>query len=502
MSEKDVVGAVEGAVSAAILQFKTKPKPRKPREKKPRPANDFDDGEPLDLGGYDGDELNDEYGFVVRGGRPCILRELRNVPIEDRITFIQVEAFKLLLCNKFTERRNPVDGKVKRFTHAKAWIDSPDRRTYDGIEFFPDRENGEKTPGFFNLWQGYSVVPERREGASYKVFRDHLLTNIAGGDAELFRWIWAWFAKIVQRPRERIGTALVMRGGQGSGKTKVGQVIGALFMSHYWLVDSPEYIIGKFNAHMASCLLLQADEGFWAGDKAAEGRLKGLVTSDYQMIEAKGIDAIRLRNNVHLLVSSNEGWVIPAGMDERRFAVVDVAGHVAQNAEYFAEMDAQLDAGGRELLLADLLDFDLGTVNLRQIPKTEGLLDQKLASMDPFHKWWWERLDNATTRHTEDRWERSLLRNALYADYVAFCERLAVKRKLEMPLWAKELMKVCPQIKEGRSRALGLGSDRPRSYEIPPLREARSDFEIRLGQAMTWGDADVAVDDVTYTPAF
>ena len=52
---------------------------------------------------------------------------------------------------------------------------------------------------------------------------------------------------------------------------------------------------GQFNAHMASCLLLQADEAVWAGDKAAEGRLKGLITSPIQQIEAKGVDPIRLR---------------------------------------------------------------------------------------------------------------------------------------------------------------------------------------------------------------
>src|SRR5262249_54036900 len=160
---------------------------------------------------------------------------------------------------------------------------------------------------------------------------------------------------MVQRPRERVGTALVMRGRMGTGKTKVGEVIGRLFPRHYFLVDDPRYVTGHFNAHMASCLLLQADEACWAGDRAAERRLKGLITSPIQQIEHKNIDPIRLKNYVRLIMTSNEDWVVPAGKDERRFAVLDVDPRCAQNHEYFREMDAELANGGLEALLADLL---------------------------------------------------------------------------------------------------------------------------------------------------
>ncbi len=57
-------------------------------------------------------------------------------------------------------------------------------------------------------------------------------------------------------------------------------MLGSLFAPHYFPVDDSRYLTGNFNAHMASCLLLQADEAMWAGDKEAEGRLKGLLTSE------------------------------------------------------------------------------------------------------------------------------------------------------------------------------------------------------------------------------
>src|SRR6202012_4096188 len=145
---------------------------------------------------------------------------------------------------------------------------------------------------------------------------------------------FGFFAQMVQRPRERLGIALVMRGKMGSGKTKVGEVIGALFPRHWFLVDDPRYVTGQFNAHMMSCLLLQADEAVWAGDKAAEGRLKGLITSRTQMIESKGIDPVQVANFVRVIMTSNEGWVVPAGVDERRFLVLDVGSGCEQNHAY------------------------------------------------------------------------------------------------------------------------------------------------------------------------
>ncbi len=194
--------------------------------------------------------------------------------------------FNVLYANRFTEIRG-ADGKIKVVTWARAWLSHRHRRTYDGIEFFPNPDGAAGAPGYLNLWRGFGCEPA--PAGSYAIFRDHLLNNVCGGDPALFDYVFGWFAHILQRPRERIGTALVLRGRMGSGKTKVGEVIGSLIPTHYFQVDDPRYIVGQFNAHMAGCLLLQAEEAVWAGDKAAEGRLKGLITSECQMISKRGL---------------------------------------------------------------------------------------------------------------------------------------------------------------------------------------------------------------------
>jgi len=472
---------------------------------------DHDDGPPLTFDDHVG-RMNREWAFVLMGSRAVIMREQADAPIEDRTRVLSLEAFKAYFKNVRwrvkTRVKNDEGDWVegwKTVNAATFWLASPLRRTYDGIEFWPDRDHAPGTKGYFNLWRGFSLTPSQDDAAArrakYSVFEDHVHTNIANGNETHFRWLWHWFAHIVQRPRERIGTAIVLRGKMGTGKTVLGEVIGSLFASHYFLVDDPRYLTGQFNAHMASCLLLQVDEGFWAGDKAAEGRLKGLVTARTQMIESKGVDPIRLTNYVRLLFSSNESWVVPAGLEERRFAVFDVSDGARQNHGYFEELFKQLADGGREALLADLLAVDLDRADapdVRVIPKTEALLEQKLRSLDPVQSWWFERLTNGSPTRRSQKWpDRPFPITTLLSDYMRTAERVGVKRKADETTFSYAMRRLLPGMRAAVKRHCEvdvLGDDgkwtkeirRVRCWDLPPLAEAREAFEEGVCQTVEW----------------
>jgi hypothetical protein len=85
------------------------------------------------------------------------------------------------------------------------------------------------------------------------------------------------------------------------------------------------------------------------------------------------------------------------GFDERRFAVLDVSDAHKQDHTYFAAIDHEMNNGGREALLHHLLNFDLSKVNLRAIPKTGALLEQKIASLSPEAGWLLDLLNRGET---------------------------------------------------------------------------------------------------------
>ncbi len=80
----------------------------------------------------------------------------------------------------------------------------------------------------------------------------------------------------------------------GRGQTIVGKIIGSLRGGHYVAVSDPRYVTGRFNSHLVSPLVLHADDGFWAGDQAAECKIKDLVTGDFHFVELKGKQPIKI----------------------------------------------------------------------------------------------------------------------------------------------------------------------------------------------------------------
>lgn len=465
------------------------------------PAPTEDSEEPVEVAepltpralGYDPEEINRDYALVLWGGRAVVIKEQPDGPIEDRVRVLSIDAFDHWFSNKFTEVVAP-DGKLRVTTWGRAWRSDKCRRQYSGIEFYPNPDGAPCAHGYLNLWRGFGVEPS--EDGTWAIFRDHLLNNVCEGNQNLFDWVFGWFAHIVQRPRDRIGTALVLRGRMGTGKTKVGEVIGSVIPAHYFQVDDPRYIVGNFNAHMASCLLLQAEEAVWAGDKHAEGRLKGLITSESQMIEAKGIDPIRIRNFVRLMMTSNEDWVVPAGMDERRFCVLDVHPRCAQNHDYFGEMQNELDRGGRERLLFDLLHFDLGQINLRQIPRTGALLEQKLRSLDPLEAWWLSRLMEGTPTRSASEWLGFVTVDALFNDYLKSADEIGAGRKRDRATFGIKLQKLAPGVERKRAARVEGESRRPWGYALPQLRECREAFEGLIGQPIVWSSEEASESTV------
>lgn len=327
-------------------------------------------------------ELNRKHAVIMLGGKCCVLNETID-PVFHRpdITFSSPSDFHHKYANKTVP--NPAKPK-ENISISKLWWKDERRREYEGIIFDPKEDHA----GYYNLWRGFAVKPKPGDWSLFKG-----LVNDIGGKSSISEWILAWMARIVQDPGgQRPGTAIVLRGRQGTGKGTFASVFGAIFGNHYLHLTNPQQVVGRFNSHLKDCLLAFVDEGFWAGDKQAEGIIKAIITEELVNIEPKGKDVFTVKNNVNLIIASNNEWVIPAGLEERRFFVLDMPITHQQNHAYFKAIKKQMANGGREAMLYDLLRMDISGVNLREFERTEGLLDQILHSMSSVQKFWFERL--------------------------------------------------------------------------------------------------------------
>ena len=417
-------------------------------------------------------KISANYALVLAGNKAAVMK----FEAATKFRLLQVSAFKTWFGNELVQVGKKVMGA------GEYWLSHPKRRSFEGIEFAPP--GARIHPGYYNLWQGFTVKP--KPGNCSK-FLAHVKDNAARGDNETYLWIIGWWAQILQQPTVKMETALAFRGDFGTGKTKIGEVIGSLIGDHYLSVAAPRYITGQFNSHMASLLVLHADEAFWAGDRKAEGTLRDLVSGKDHMLEYKGVDQIRIKNYIRLYVTGNANWVIPAGFKDRRWAVFDMGGGKMQDNAYFAAIDKEMDEGGREALLHHLLKFDLKQVNLRVVPKTAALLDQQIESMNAEQAWWMDTLMNGVLPTPRGVNEANLcLKEALHERYVYHAKQQgAALRSSETKLGMFLTKQLGSELKTVRPN---VGQERPWCYQMPSLKDCRKRFAAELGRPIDWGE--------------
>jgi hypothetical protein len=421
-------------------------------------------------------EMNRKHAVVREGGRTVVITDDYDPALERRVwtrsSFHDFNNF--YLPQRVQTGSNKTTGAPTYARLGPFWLEHPDRRQYEGVVMSPGRD----VPGYLNLWQGFAVEP--RPGR-WPRLHQHIFEVICGADVAAFNYLMAWIAAAVQRPGQRAEVAIVLRGRRGVGKGHFVRSLGRLFGRHYLQISQPKHLVGHFNAHLQDAIVLFADEAFWAGDKQGEGVLKSLVTEEFIPIERKGRDVVVAKNLLHIILASNSEWVVPAGMDERRFLVLDVAPTHAQDTAYFSALHAEGDAGGDAALLHDLLHHDLGGVDLRRPPHTTALMDQKILSLPAEERWWFHKLMDGRLFTEAQGWEREVRRERLWDDYVLQLGKVGIQRKRTETELGIFLRRMVPTLNTAR-----LGGDRVRHYVFPPLSECRAAFDDLLQSQMTW----------------
>jgi len=423
------------------------------------------------------EQLNSQYAITWLGGKCLVLKENKRPESENiELEFTSDTDLRRYYANKMIP--DPNDSK-REINIVEYWLKSSDRRQYKGVVFEP----GKKLPAYYNLWTNFSVKPIKGD---WSLFRDHILNIITNSNENQYKWVMSWMARIVQDPGgERPGTSIVLRGGRGTGKGKFVNCFGHLFGQHYIQLAQQSHLLGRFNHHLKNKVLVFADEGFWAGDKQSEGAIKNMITEPRLVIEQKGKDAITVRNCMNIIIASNNDWVVPAGIDERRFYVTDVSDAHKQDHPYFEAITKQMEDGGYEAMLYDLLEWSYTMKELRQAPKTDALLDQIRNTMDVAGKFWMERLEDGTLSSGQEGWTGEIECQALYGEYLQFSSNLKERFPLTPQLLGREIGRFCKGIDKVKTNRNG---SRINVYRFPSLEECRRQYEtlVRMEGLIDW----------------
>lgn len=379
----------------------------------------------------------------------------------------------------------------------------PKRRTYYRTDFLPTGSPEALSDEVLNSWRGWKY--ENVEPGPFDLWQTLTRDVICRGDDELYRWVVAWCATLVQRPYEKPGTAIVMRSGEGTGKGTFGRALTELCGVHGIQVTHAKHLTGNFNAHLDSKVLLFGDEVTWGGRKTEEAVLKSLITEETETRERKGIDAFQSRSCLHVMLATNERWAVPAGPDARRFLVLDTLPFqgpdgVARRVFCISVRDQLAANGGAGFsgLLRWLRGLDLDSdewPDPRSVIKTEALQEQKIRSLDPVGQavhaalvqgYWSISPPDDLEEVERHGWPEIVPVDLVFDFYLGIAKELGTPRREGREIFGKRLREMLGRVDMVRPREED--GTRVRAYRFRSLAEARASFEAFLAAPIKWGD--------------
>lgn len=372
------------------------------------------------------------------------------------------------------------------------WLKHPKRRTVVGVVCDPTLpalcdvpSKRRRNRSDFNIWPGFAISPDADKRCD--LFLSHLLNIVCRGNSEGYAWLTMWLAGMVQEPARLPGTAAVIHGVPGSGKTLVGKYAGAMIGAALHVVmDGVDELLDRFNYRISGKLLVQGEEV--RGTASNLGRIKTLVTASTLRIEKKGVDAYDVENLTHLLLTSNDAWVVHTERGDRRFMFFDSSPDRANDLEYFGAIMHQMEKDGG---VAGLLHFLLEDVvvdwdRIARPLATEAVRDQQIASLSADQRWLHD-LFGAGALPGDEKGEGFVWRDDLYAEHESFMKSRATGHRVSRETLGT-LLRGGGYLADG-NRKTRPGYDRQYYYVLQPLAECRALFARGLAKPPEWEEA-------------
>lgn len=293
-----------------------------------------------------------------------------------------------------------------------------------------------------NTWQGWPMEP--KEGSCERLLE--LLLYLCSGEdngREIYTWLLRWMAYPLQHPGAKMGSAVIMHGPQGTGKSTVFQTLAKIY-GDYATVLNQRGLEDKFNSDWAdSKLFILAEEVVTRAEMwHIKDELKLLVDGEWVRVNPKNIAAYRQRNQINIVFLSNQGQPLPLENDDRRHLVVWTPPQIGP--DFYDEVFLELEHGGVAAFYHYLLNLDLGDFHPRKKPPMtqakQDLIDLSLPSEDRFIRDW---------IGGETEWPFVPCASMdLYAAYLRWCRANGVKNPREsnqflgkigkMPGWSNQ----------------------------------------------------------------
>ena len=217
-----------------------------------------------------------------------------------------------------------------------------------------------------NTWRGFDLKPSRGDC--------HAICDLASficsaekNNTEAEKFLLDSLAHQVQHPGVKLGSAIIVQGPQGTGKSTLFNVMMSIF-GQYAKTLNQRALEDKFNSDwventlFVKCEEIAASSDVWH----VKGEVKDLITGEYLRANEKNAVARNIRNRMNFVILSNETIPMPLERDDRRFLVIRTP--PPASIDFYREVHAEIENGGVERFFNFLLTRDISQFHPKTIP--------------------------------------------------------------------------------------------------------------------------------------
>jgi hypothetical protein len=369
------------------------------------------------------------------------------------------------------------------------FLRDPSTLKYDSVAFHPSPQ----PRNVLNFWRPHAVIPESGNWADGPI-ADLLMDVICAGNKTNYFWLLKFLAHMLQKPDEKPTVAIILLGGQGTGKGMFYRLLKEVWPYTMLQVHDIDDVVGKFTAALERNYGVWMDEAMFTHDNKSMEKLKAVISEHQIRIEEKYQPKRTIDSFHRIFAASNNDHFANIGSDDRRFFILKVSGSHAQDTSYFGRyIEALNDGVSLPAFVDHLLEADISDFNVHLRPKTTEHGEQKLKSLTGINRFFHNVLREGEIRKYEIYGNNTIVWNGsmtiptedLMKAYKAFDKNAERHRPLDTREELQKIKRIFPTVEKTRRQE---GGRQFRGLEFPSLEDARKEFVNFIGCPIDWDE--------------
>lgn len=302
--------------------------------------------------------LNKKYAQLEAPGKCCVtINREDSMPLSDK-------DFDKRLSGQAIFAGVDSQGKPLFVSAKEGWCGSCEKAKFKKIVF----TSSPVPHDCYNLFTGFGVKPVEGE---WDKLRLHLLQVICNGDIDDYDALinlLAWQLQNIGKP-SRVIVALKSQKQQTGKSIFLTKVLGAIYGEAGFITADTEKILSRFNSSLKGKAYICLEEALFSKSKKDSDTVKSIVTATEMALESKFVDSIMMPIAVNLFLATNHEACAYIEEADKRYWILDVSEHKVGDQIYFEELVREIEHGGREAFLHDLLTMDVSNfIPARDVP--------------------------------------------------------------------------------------------------------------------------------------